>query len=168
MTFNTISLTRMAASLAEAMGIQAPAQADEPLPQIETLVKDHCVSGKVERMLIYNPDAIGQWLIQKYTPDFAPVMRHTQLAIPFLTAFPPVTPVCFATMYTGAAPEIHGIRKYEKPVVKTDSLFDALARAGKKAALVAIKGSSMGIIWSGRDIDYFLEDDGEATTQRGL
>lgn len=168
MTFNTIPLTRIAASLAKAMDIKPPAQADAPLPQIETFVKDHCVSGKAERMLIYNPDAIGQWLIQKYTDDFAPVMRHTQLAIPFLTAFPPVTPVCFATMYTGAAPEIHGIRKYEKPVVKTDSLFDAFVRAGKRVALSAITGSSMGIIWSGKDIDYFLEKDGEASTARAL
>ena len=168
MTFNTLSLTRVAASLANAMGIEAPDEAEEPLPQIETLVKDHCRSGKAEKMLLYCPDAIGQWLIQKYTNDFAPVMRYTQLALPLLTAFPPVTPVCFATMFTGAKPAVHGIRKYEKPVVSIDTLFDALARAGKKTALAAIKDSSMGTIFAGRNIDYYIEPDGEHTTAKGL
>ena len=168
MTFNTLSLTRIAASLAKAMEIELPAEAEEPLPQIETLVRDHCRSGKAEKMLLYCPDAIGQWLIQKYTNEFAPVMRHTQLGIPLLTAFPPVTPVCFATMFTGAKPAVHGIRRYEKPVVAIDTLFDALARAGKRTALVAIEGSSMGTIFAGRAIDYYLEPDGEHTTAKGL
>ena len=51
-----------------------------------------------QRVLVYNPDAIAQWLYQKYTTEFSPVMEYTQLAIPMLAAFPPVTPVCFGTM----------------------------------------------------------------------
>ena len=43
----------------------------------------------------------------------------------------PVTPVCFGTMYTGAQPAVHGIQKYEKPVIQIDTIFDALIRAGK-------------------------------------
>ena len=47
-------------------------------------------------------------------------------------------------MYTGAQPEVHGIRKYEKPVIRIDTLWDALVRAGKKAAIVADNKCSMG------------------------
>ena len=174
MAFNSIPITRLAASLAAAMGVRAPLQAEEPLPMIETLVKDHCRSGSAEKMLLFCPDAIGQWLIQKYTMDFAPVVRYTQLQVPFVSAFPPVTPVNFASIFTGAQPNVHGIRRYEKKLITIDTLFDAFARAGKKTALVAIEGSSMGTIFTGRDIDYYIEPDdpedtdGAATTLRAL
>ena len=92
MTYNSIPITRLAHSLTDAMGVEPPHQAEEPIPMIETLVKTYCVSSKAEKMLIFCPDAIGQWLIQKYTMDFAPVLRHTQLQIPLCAAFPPVTP----------------------------------------------------------------------------
>ncbi|NCB99167.1 MAG: hypothetical protein EOM34_00615 [Clostridia bacterium] len=160
--FNLISMTRLAASIAESMGVEAPEKADVSIPQVTDLVKN-TLGGKADRVLIYNPDAIGMWLFQKYTKEFAPVMEKVQLTLPVATVMPSVTPVCFGTMYTGALPEVHGIQKYEKPVIKTDSLFDALARAGKKVALVAVDESSMALIFKGRDIDYYLMPyDGEA------
>ena len=180
MTYNSIPITRVAHSLTDAMGVQPPRDAEEPIPMIETLVKTFCVSGKAEKMLIFCPDAIGQWLIQKYTMDFAPVMRHTQLQIPLCAAFPPVTPVNFASIFTGTQPSVHGIRKYEKKLLnpqEVDTIFDAFVRAGKKVALVAIENSSMGTIFRYRDgIDYFIEDeieftndpDGATTVRRGL
>ncbi len=165
--FNSISLTRLAASIAQAMGVEPPKQAEQPIPQVEALVAGQSRSGKAQRVLIFNPDAVGQWLYQRYTEEFSPVMARTQLTLPMLAAFPPVTPVCFGTMYTGAAPAVHGIQKYEKPVIKTDSLFDALSRAGKQVALVAVEGSSMALIFQNRDIDYYLEPDDAAAVQRG-
>lgn len=164
---NSISLTRLAASVATAMAITPPREADSAVPQVQALVQNNAKSGKAERVLLFNPDAIGQWLYQRYTMEFAPVMERTQLVLPMLAAFPPVTPVCFATMYTGAAPAVHGIQKYEKPVVKTDSLFDALARAEKKTALVAVEGSSMDLIFRNREIDYYTEKDDAAAVARG-
>ena len=59
-------------------------------------------------------------------------MLNADLTLPLQTVMPSVTPVCFATMYTGAQPEVHGIQSYTKPVVKTDSVFDVLIRNGKK------------------------------------
>ena len=38
--------------------------------------------------------------------------------------FPPVTPVCFASMYSGLEPQHHGIMKYEKPVLKVNTVYD--------------------------------------------
>ena len=46
------------------------------------------------------------------------VTELTQLQVPLSSVMPSVTPVCFGTFYTGVQPEIHGIKKYEKPVIK--------------------------------------------------
>jgi predicted AlkP superfamily pyrophosphatase or phosphodiesterase len=61
-------------------------------------------------------------------------------------------------MYTGAQPEVHGIRKYEKPVIKIDTLFDSLIRAGKRVAIVAETECSMAHIYLEREMDYFIYD----------
>ena len=97
----------MAASIAKALGVEAPKLAREPIPQVEKLIENTCGKPVVDRVMIYNPDAIGMWLYQKYTKEFAPVMERTQLAVPVATVMPSVTPVCFGSMYTGAFPEEH-------------------------------------------------------------
>jgi len=152
---NALKLTCLAASITNAMGIAPPYEAEGALEQVDALVKRFSKSGKAQRVLIYNPDAVAFWLYQKYTGKFIPVMERTSMTLPMQAAFPPVTPVCFGSMYTGAMPAVHGIRKYEKPVIQIDSLFDALVRGGKKAALVAVEGSSMAQIFLGRSIDYY-------------
>ena len=64
MEFNTRPLTRLARSWANVIGAEAPLQSDtENVPEIEELVKEKTASGKVDRMLIYNPDAIGEWIL---------------------------------------------------------------------------------------------------------
>ena len=165
--FNSISMTRLAASVAKAMDAEAPKQAEAPIPFVEDLVKN-ALGGKADRVMIYNPDCIPMWLYQKYTEKFAPVLAATQLTVPVATVMPSVTPVCFGTMYTGAMPAVHGIRSYTKPVITIDSLFDSLRRSGKRVALSAVAESSMALIFQNRDIDYFLTPyDGEAT-EKGL
>lgn len=152
---NSYSMTQLAASVSNAMGIEAPEFSAPGLPSVERLVNDR-LGGKADRVLIYNPDCIGHWFWQKYTEKFLPVEKHTQIAVPVATVMPSVTPVCFGTMYTGAMPAVHGIRQYAKPVIKIDSLFDAAARAGKKVALVAVADSSMAKIFAERPIDYYI------------
>ena len=165
---NSIKLTCFAAGIAQAMGIEPPIEAELPMEVFSHLTARYAVSGKAEKVLIYNPDAIAFWLYQKYTQRFLPVMERTQMTIPMQAMFPPKTPVCFATMYTGAEPIVHGIRSYTKPIVKTDSLFDAAVRAGKKVALIAVEGSSMSIIFGGEKIDYFFGKDDAAVEQIAL
>ena len=165
--FNSISMTRQAASVAKAMDAETPKQAEAPIPFVDDLVKN-ALGGKADRVMIYNPDCIPMWLYQKYTEKFAPVLAATQLTVPVATVMPSVTPVCFGTMYTGAMPAVHGIRSYTKPVITIDSLFDSLRRSGKRVALSAVAESSMALIFQNRDIDYFLTPyDGEAT-EKGL
>lgn len=161
---NAISMTQFAATMAASMGIPAPKAGGAPFSMLGETMKHQGLS-TAKRVLIYNPDAVGMWLFQKYTTWFAPVLRHTQLGVPIRTVMPSVTPVCFGTMYTGVEPAVHGIQKYEKHLLKQESLFDCLAAAGKKTALVAVADSSMAVLFQEREgIDYYiLPYDGEVT-----
>jgi len=75
-----------------------------------------------------------------------------------LSVMPSVTPVCFASMYTGAMPNVHGIQAYEKPVLSTDTVFDAFIRADLKPAIVSTANDSISCIFLERDMDYFIFD----------
>jgi len=165
---NSISLTRVCASLAAAMGVEKPAQADSAIPAIENLVKDRTKDGRVDRIFIYNPDAIAMWLYQKYTEWFNPVVRNTQLPMPLQSVMPSVTPVCFGTMYTGAEPAVHGIRSYAKPVIRIDTIFDALIRAGKKCAIIGDPAASLSHIFLEREMDYFRFETIEEINQKAM
>lgn len=165
--FNTISMTQFASTIAGIMGIPEPLMADVPVGLVKELAEKHNIAA-ADRVLVYNPDAIAMWLFQKYTEEFAPVLRHVQLGLPVKTVMPSVTPVCFGTMYTGTPPQVHGIQAYEKHVITTDSLFDRLSGAGKKGAVVAVEHSSMAVLFDGRDIDYYILPYDDEVTQKAL
>jgi predicted AlkP superfamily pyrophosphatase or phosphodiesterase len=59
-------------------------------------------------------------------------------------------------MYTGAQPDVHGIKFYTKPVLKIETLFDVLIRAGKKVAIVSQDECSVSKIFLERDMDYYI------------
>ncbi len=152
--YNRISLTHFIATISKAFGIEPPANSAPPLDWVCDVLDDFCKDG-FDRLLIHNPDGVGMWLYRKYPEVFAPVMKHTQITIPFQSVMPTVTPVNFGTMYTGATPDVHGIKKYEKPIIQIDTFFDALARAGKKVALVSEETASMSNIFLGKGIDIY-------------
>ena len=134
--YNENSLDTICGALCYAIGIEPPATAAPSNTQICDFV-DSAFNGKVaDRLFIYNPDAVAQWIADKYPEYLKEVFDLTQAQIPLKSVMPSVTPVCFGTFYTGVQPEIHGIQKYEKPVIKTDSFFDALIRQGKRVAIV--------------------------------
>jgi predicted AlkP superfamily pyrophosphatase or phosphodiesterase len=120
----------------------------------------------VKRALVFAADAIGADLVKSYESDFKPVFAHAPVCVDAHAVMPSVTPVCFASMFTGAPPEIHGIRKYEKPVLSCDTLFDALARSELSVALVTVKDSSMARIFRNRPIDYFTEHYDQEAVER--
>lgn len=155
---NELSLDTLCASLAYAMGIEAPKNAAAPAEKLNAYVDDRFAGKKADRIFMYNPDAIAEWVYRKYPALCKEAIARTDLEMPFCTVMPSVTPVCFGTMYTGAQPVVHGIRKYEKPVITIDSLFDALIRAGKKPVIIAESDCSMSKIYLNRDMDYFIYD----------
>lgn len=155
---NETSLDTVCASLSYAMGIEAPSAAAEKNSVFSDWVDKKVGQKKFNRVFMYNPDAIAKWILEKYPFLFSEVSTLCDLRLPLRCVMPSVTPVCFATMYTGAQPQVHGIVKYEKPVVRTDSIFDVLVRNGMRAAIVAEKNCSMSQIFLERDMDYFIYD----------
>ena len=168
--YSKSGITQTAATVTAIMGIEAPLTADCPNEIVVKKALAALPAGETayDRVLLYNPDAVAWWLYQKYTDLFEPALMRTSLQIPAASVMPSVTPVCFASMYTGAVPDVHGIKKYEKPVLKTDTLFDAAIRAGKKCAIVSDKAASMAKIFLERDMDYYLYDTVDEVTAKAL
>ncbi len=155
---NTYSLDTLCAALAQTMGIEEPNNSANANERLVKYVREKLGTNKADRVFMYNPDAIASWIYQKYPQLFTVVNERCELEVGFRAVMPSVTPVCFGTMYTGAQPEVHGIRAYVKPVIKIDTLFDSLIRAGKKAAIVSTAGDSMSKIYLEREMDYFIYD----------
>lgn len=155
---NTDCLSTLSGALAYAMGIEAPAQAEAANEKLCRYVDEMLAGEKVTRIFMYNPDAIAQWIVQKYPQMLTEVRQRTDVEIPFHTVMPSVTPVCFGTMYTGAQPDVHGIKSYSKPVIRIDTLFDAVLRSGRKAAIICTAGDSLSKIFLEREMDYFFYD----------
>ena len=153
---NPQSLDTLCAALAKIIGIEPPACAAAPARELLDYAEKAFNGKNADRIFMYNPDAVAQWVYEKYPNFFKEVEAYTEQKMPFCTVMPSVTPVCFGTMYTGAQPCVHGIQKYEKPVIKIDTIFDALIRAGKKPVIVADNKCSMGKIYLEREMDYFL------------
>ncbi len=153
---NPVSLDTLAAALAKIMGAEPPKEA---APANEALVNyaDDAFGGrKADRLFMYNPDAVAQWIYEKYPAFMKEALARTTLRLPLCSVMPSVTPVCFGTMYTGAQPQVHGIQSYKKPVIKIETLFDALIKAGRKCAIVADDECSIGKIFLEREMDYFI------------
>lgn len=136
------TLANITATICAAFGATPPAGAcQEP---IETVAQK--LAG-IERCLFFSPDAIAQWLFDKYSIDFAPLAETLSDRILIRSVMPSVTPVCYGTMLSGLMPEAHGIRKYEKFALTVDTLFHSLDKAGKKCCIIASPDSSCEIIF---------------------
>jgi hypothetical protein len=123
---------------------------------------------RCERVLLYAPDAVGLQVCEAFPEVLQAVAREAPTVVRLRSAVPPVTPVCFATMFTGTPPSSHGIRTYEKPVLRCETLFDRLASGGKSVAIVAVRDSSIDRIFRGRAVDYFSEAYDPEVTERTL
>lgn len=152
--YNAIPMESTCATIAAILQIAPPTDANAPCDLVVNYVQKRLPV--VERVVMYNPDAIALHLWQKYPALYMPVLDLEPLPIPICTVMPSVTPVCFASMYTGVSPAVHGIRKYEKPVLTHDTIFDCCIRAGKKCAIVSTEGDSISKIFLERDMDYFI------------
>ena len=149
------SLDTVCSTLAYAFGITPPECAAPKNEDLAAYVDQIFGGRKVDRIVMYNPDAIAQWIYEKYPTYLLSATKRDCLELPLVSVMPSVTPVCFGTMYTGAQPSVHGIQKYEKPVIRIDTLFDALIRAGKKPALITYGKCSLGQIYLERNMDYY-------------
>ncbi|MBE6772470.1 MAG: alkaline phosphatase family protein, partial [Ruminococcaceae bacterium] len=131
--YSSICISSVKASALKLAGIEIPENIENPNPVITALAEKKLGSKSVDRIVIYNPDAVALWIYQKYTEMFTKAALCSDIALPMLSVMPSVTPVCFASMYSGVMPDIHGIKKYEKPVLSVNTIFDSYIKAGKKA-----------------------------------
>ena len=156
--YNEKSLDTLCAALADIMGVDRPACANEPNEILVNYANEKFEGRTPDRLFMFNPDAIAQWIYEKYPQLCSEAKKWTELELPFCTVMPSVTPVCFGTFYTGAQPAVHGIQKYEKPVIKIETLFDVLIRAGKRVAVISETKCSIARIFLEREMDYFIYD----------
>ena len=99
---NSDSLDTICAALSYAMGIPAPKFAAEKNRELSNYVDKVFDGEKADRIIMYNPDAIAQWIYQKYPEFLTQAKNNAGKEIYLSTVMPSVTPVCFGTMYTGA------------------------------------------------------------------
>lgn len=158
MKINKTSLDTLCGALCKVMGVEPPEKSAAPCSELIEYANNVFSGNFADKIFMYNPDAIAQWIYEIYPHFVKKVSDRTDLKIPFCTVMPSVTPVCFGTMYTGAQPAVHGIQSYVKPVIAIDTLFDAMIRAGKKCAIVSTTNDSMSKIFLEREMDYFIYD----------
>ena len=156
MEVNNSMLDCICASLCEIMGVKAPQKAAPANDTLTEYAKEIFAGKNADRIFMFNPDAIGQWVYEKYKHLMNEVVDKTDVKIPLCCVMPSVTPVCFATMYTGTQPQVHGIQSYTKPVLTIETIFDVLIKAGKKCAIVSTANDSISMIFLERQMDYFI------------
>jgi predicted AlkP superfamily pyrophosphatase or phosphodiesterase len=149
----THSLRSFTPTLCRAMGVTPPEFA-----MLDPYLDLQASAGKIKKALIYCPDAFGYHALKEFPDMHQEILKSSTHETDLQAVFPSVTPVCFASLFSGATPQEHGIEKYSKPVLSCDTLFDALIRAGKKVAIIAVKNSSIDVIFRERKLDYFSMD----------
>lgn len=166
--YSSICISSVYASVLSMFGIENTGNTASPNPLLMSLAEKKLGGRKIDRAVLYNPDAVALWLYMKYTEKFTKAALSSDLAVPMLSVMPSVTPVCFASMYTGVMPDVHGIKRYEKPVLKTHTIFDAFLESGKKPAIVSTSGDSISKIFLERDMDYFIYDSLEDVNKKAM
>ena len=64
---SAIGITSLRATVEQLFEIPINAEIDSPNPLIQALQKHKLGESAVDRVVIYNPDAVALWLYQKYT-----------------------------------------------------------------------------------------------------
>jgi hypothetical protein len=149
------SIADMTPTVCAAAGIRSPKTAGaNKIDAVLTGIAEDFEGRSAEKVFIYCGDCIGDILLQNHPEDFEACLREADSVILSTNVMKTVTPVCFATIFCGAGPEVHGIKVYEKPVVRAETLFDVFLEAGKKVAIISQAGNSVITIFRERNIDY--------------
>ena len=74
---NHNSLDTLAAALAYAIGVEAPACAASPNPDLVKYIDETLGCGGADRIFMYNPDAVAEWIYRKYPDLTKEVAKHS-------------------------------------------------------------------------------------------
>ena len=119
-----------------------------------------------DKIVIFAPDAIGFHLYRYKPVVFDSIEKTMSLKIKLQSIYPTKTPIWFMPNEVLQVLTTIGIMKYEKTVLKCDTLFDALIGSGKKVAIIAVENSSVDKIFRNREIDYYSEKYDPQVTER--
>ena len=148
-------VTSLTPTVCDLCGIRRPAQCgDEPVAAVLQAAQELLHGEKIDKVLIFAPDAVGLHLWEKFPGEREQVESLAPLRVPVRVVMPSVTPVCFGSMFSGALPEVHGIREYAKPVLTCETLFNVFPEAGRKTAIAAVNGCSIDTIFRRRPVTY--------------
>lgn len=175
---NSISTTRLAATIADIAGFDAPTESEPPIEWLADLWKEK-LGGRADGVFIFSADAIPSWIVRKYTDKFAKVWKYTPMMIPMRTVMPTITPIDYAAFFSGAMPEINGVDRYLKPILtpeltqpllKSDSLIAAAVRSGRKVCVITCSDGCIASMLSrsGADFRIIPGDDDEAMFREAL
>lgn len=124
--------------------------------------------GKAKKAVLFCADACGD-VQSNYLKDLFPRVKAVAgLQVESVCVMPSVTPVCYGSIFTGTPPAVHGIRKYERPVLEVETLFDVMAESGLNVAIVAINHCSIDMIFRQRKVDYYSFRSDEMSYQMTL
>lgn len=160
------SITSVAATVLAVMGVKEGLEPAAAAPDARVLKL--APAGGVKKVLVYAPDAIGRRMVTVHPEFFEKISAAGFSRADLRSVFPPKTPVCYASMFSGLPPAGHGITRHEKPALRCRTVFDALPAAGLKAAIAAVKDSSIDLIFRGRPVDYCSEEYDPQVTARAL
>ena len=127
--FNDVSIDRVASSILSLLGVEKDPDMGREIGSITEKRRCH-------RVIMYNLDAVAQWIYEGHRDLFSPILERIDLNIEMLSMVPPVTPVCFASMYSGLLPEKHGIREYIKPGYKRTVQTEKRGQTKKTTTIV--------------------------------
>ena len=150
------SIGDLTPTICEIFNVRLPAacEAVAVAPIVDQVVRT-MGEGAVERAVLFCCDAMGENQREHFPEVFERIEKIAPFRIPSVAVMPSVTPVCYGTIFSGAAPSVHGIQKYEKPVLKVETLFDVMAEAGKNVAVVSSNNCSIDMIFRSRKVDYY-------------
>lgn len=133
------SMTHVAPTIAEIIGVPPPAQSQgEPIAEVLADLNG------CRRCALLVPDGFGMYawsLWHHEMPFLASLMadRHVVLR----AVMPTITPVNFATMLTGAEQDVHRIQTRDEQM-QCETLFDVLGAHGKRGAAYGQEPCTMG------------------------
>ena len=88
--YNSLPITGVAKTITDIVGISAPKEAAASIDIVRNSTKMFFKDEKIDRVFIYNPDAVALWLFQKYTALFEKAILQSNIQLPMLSVMPSV------------------------------------------------------------------------------
>ena len=91
--YNPNSLDTICAALAYALGIEAPSEAAAANEDLVAYIDSVFGGEKADRVIMYNPDAIAEWIYRKYPALTKAAQARTDIEIPLCSVMPSVASI---------------------------------------------------------------------------